>query len=493
MRWLAAIGLVLLMLIPASAAADGAADPTFGSGGYLSLAPARFSGPSGLVIDQQGRMLLGATLEDGSLLRTRAAVLRLLPDGTLDTSFGSGGVVVVEPPAPYRTTRAETFAVDPQGRMVIAGEVDDDVPSLTRLLPDGTPDPAFGSGGMLVAKGAYDGAPAWWLSLAFSGSSIVVAGAAENTPPYGTGLGATAVLARIADNGTPDPAFGNGGFVEFPGTNVTFASGHALAIDGRGRAVLGIWRATTTDFPGDVSAAVVRVTASGALDGTFGSGGQVLLGGLKGRAPLISLTRSGGIVALGAWAALTPGGTILVARLKPNGQLDPAFGTGGEVEATGVPPSNGALDCRGNLIVTGPGGLTRYGPDGRLDPSFKTPAAPPVPVGDTTGVPVFGLFAFAPGGRLMLAGGVNDGPSVIGGATQVGHSAIALARVAASCPIADSRPPTVGLDVHDVLPASPGDGAGRPGGRRCPARPARRRADRRAAAARPGTAGASQR
>ena len=298
---------------------------------------------------------------------------------------------------------------------------------------------------MLVAKGAYDGAPAWWLSLAFSGSSIVVAGAAENTPPYGTGLGATAVLARIADNGTPDPAFGNGGFVEFPGSNVTFASGHALAIDGRGRAVLGIWRATTTDFPGDVSAAVVRVTASGALDGTFGSGGQVLLGGLKGGAPLISLTRSGGIVALGAWAALTPGGTILVARLKPNGQLDPAFGTGGEVEATGVPPSNGALDCRGNLIVTGPGGLTRYGPDGRLDPSFKTPAAPPVRVGDTTGVPVFGLFAFAPGGRLVLAGGVNDGPSVIGGATQVGHSAIALARVAASCPIVDSRPPTVGL------------------------------------------------
>ncbi len=335
--------------------------------------------------------------------------------------------------------------MDPQGRLVIAGEVDDDVPALMRLLPDGTLDPAFGSGGILVAKGAYDGAPAWWLSLAFSGSSIVVAGATENAPPYGTGLGATAVLARIADNGTPDPSFGNGGFVEFPGSNVTFASGHALAIDGRGRAVLGIWRATTTDFPGDVSAAVVRLTASGALDSTFGSGGQVLLGGLKGRAPLINLTRSGGIVALGAWAAHTPGGTILVARLTPNGQLDPAFGAGGEVAATGVPPSNGALDCQGDLIVTGPGGLTRYGPDGRLDPSFKTPAAPPVPVGDTTGVPVFGLFAFAPNGRLILAGGVNDGPSIIGGATQVGHNAIALARVAASCPIIDTRPPAVGL------------------------------------------------
>ena len=445
MRWLAAIGLVLLVLIPASAAADGAADPSFGSGGYLSLAPSRFSSPAGVVIDPQGRMLVGATLEDGSLLRTRAAVLRLLPGGALDPAFGSGGIAVVPPPAPYLTTTAETFAVDAQGRMVIAGELDDDVPALMRLLPDGTPDGAFGSGGIFVAKGAYGGAPAWWHSFAFSGSAIVVAGAAENTPPYGTGLGTTAVLARIADNGTPDPAFGNAGFLELPSPTVTYASGHALAIDSRGRMVLGIWRATTTDFPGDVSAAVVRLTSTGVLDSAFGSGGLVQLGALKGSAPLISLTRGGGIVALGAWAAHGGGGTTVVARLKPNGQLDPAFGTGGEVAAAGAPPSNGVLDCQGDLIVADAGGLQRYGPDGRLDPTFQTPAIARVPVGDTTGVPAFGLFAFAPGGRLILAGVANDGPSVIGGATQVGHSVIALARMAAACPTVDSRPPAVAL------------------------------------------------
>ena len=89
--------------------------------------------------------------------------------------------------------------------MVIAGEVDEDVPALMRLLPDGTPDPTFGSAGVVVAKGAYDGAPAWWLSLAFSGSSIVVAGAAENTPPYGTGLGATAVVRGSPTTARPIP------------------------------------------------------------------------------------------------------------------------------------------------------------------------------------------------------------------------------------------------------------------------------------------------
>ena len=85
------------------------------------------------------------------------------------------------------------------------------------------------------------------------------------------------------------------------------------------------------------------------------------------------------------------------------------------------------------------------------------PTASPVPVGDTTGVPVFGLFAFAPGGRLILAGGVNDGPSVIGGATQVGHSAIAVARVAAACPIVDSRPPVVTLKCAASCRHLPGD------------------------------------
>ena len=191
--------------------------------------------------------------------------------------------------------------------MVVAGEVDDDVPALTRLLPDGTLDPAFASGGMLVAKGAYDGAPAWWLSVAVSGSSIVVAGAAENTPPYGTGLGAHRRPRADRRQRHARPllrqrrlrASSRARTSRSPAT-------HALAIDGRGRAVLGIWRATTTDFPGDVSAAVVRVTTTGALDSTFGSGGLVLLGPLKGRAPLVSLTRSGAIVALGAWTARNP-------------------------------------------------------------------------------------------------------------------------------------------------------------------------------------------
>ena len=348
------------------------------------------------------------------------------------------------PPAPYATSRAEAFAVDPQGRMLLVGEVDDDIPALMRLLPDGSLDPGFASGGILVARGAYDGAPASWQSIALAGSGIVVAGAAENSPPYGTGLGRSAVLARVREDGTPDPGFANGGFLELPGPVVTFASAGAVAIDSSGRIVLGIWRATTTDFPGDVSAAIVRITRAGGMDTTFGSDGRVMLGPLKGKAPLIRLTRAGRIVALGAWTARGGAGTTFVARLRPSGALDTAFGNGGELGGNGPAPYAESFDCEGHLLLSGPGGVKRYGADGRLDTSFRGAAIPRVPVGDTTAVAGLGLFAVTSAG-LVLAGTVSDGPAIVGGATQVGHSAIAVARVTASCPVADRRPPTVSL------------------------------------------------
>ena len=76
--------------------------------------------------------------------------------------------------------------MDLQGRLVFAGEVDESTPAVWRALPDGTLDPAFGSGGIAIARGAYGLLPAWWWSLAFDGSKIIVAGETDNGPPFGT-------------------------------------------------------------------------------------------------------------------------------------------------------------------------------------------------------------------------------------------------------------------------------------------------------------------
>ena len=376
------LGLVLLVLGPVGAAADGGPVRSFGTGGAASFAPARFSSGAGVALDAQGRILVGATLDDGSLLRTRAAVLRLLPDGSLDPSFGSGGVAAIAPPAPYVTSRAEAIALDAQGRIVVAGEVDDDVPAVARLLADGALDPAFATTGLLIAKGAYGGLPGGWKSVVVTGSAIVLAGAVDGAPPFGTSLGRIAVVARIADDGRPDASFASGGFLQLPIAGVTFASTHAIAIDRSGRIVLGIWRATTVAFPGDVAAAVVRVTTAGALDPAFGSGGLAVLGPLQGRAPVVSVTGTGAIVAIGAWTART-GGIASAARLRPGGALDETFGASGELVA-GATPTAGVLDCQGDLLVSGNDGVRRFGPDGRLDRTFRGAGIPPVAVGGTS-------------------------------------------------------------------------------------------------------------
>jgi uncharacterized delta-60 repeat protein len=437
------LGLVLLVLGPVGAAADGGPVGSFGTGGSASFAPARFSSGAGVAVDAQGRLLVGATLDDGSLLRTRAAVLRLLADGSLDPSFGSGGVATIAPPAPYVTSRAEAIALDAQGRTVVVGEVDDDVPAAARLLADGTLDPAFASAGLLIAKDAYGGLPGGWKSVVVTGSAIVLAGAVDGAPPLGTSLGRIAVVARIADDGRPDASFASGGFLQLPIAGVTFASTHAIAIDRSGRIVLGIWRATTVAFPGDVAAAVVRVTTAGALDGSFGSGGLAVLGPLQGRAPVVSVTGTGAIVAVGAWTART-GGIASAARLRPRGTLDETFGASGELVA-GATPTAGVLDCQGDLLVSGNDGVRRFGPDGRLDRTFRGTGIPPVAVGGTSTAASFDSLALGSDGSLLLSGTAADGPIVIGGAAQSGTTALAVARIAASCPIADTTRPTVTL------------------------------------------------
>jgi uncharacterized delta-60 repeat protein len=440
----AALALVLLALGSASAVANGP-DRSFGHGGSASFAPQRFSSGAGVAVDSQGRTLVGATLDDGSLLHTRAAVLRLLPDGSLDPAFGSAGVAVIPPPAPYASSRAEAIALDAQGRIVIAGEVDDDVPAAVRLLPDGTLDPAFAAGGVLVAKGAYSGLPGGWKSVALDGSRIVLAGAVDGAPPFGTSLGRIAVLARIGDDGVPDAGFATGGFLELPIRGVTFASTHAIAIDHRGRTVMGIWRATTIAFPGDVAAAIARVTAAGSLDGSFGSGGLTVLGPLQGRAPAVSVTGAGEIVALGGWAARSGGGIAVAARLRPDGRLDTTFAVNGELRAIGAAPTAAVLDCQGDLLTAGPAGVQRFGPDGRLDRSFRATGIPQVAVGATTAAAGFDSLALAPGGAVLLAGTAADGPVAIGGSTQSGSTAIAVARVSATCPTVDSTRPALTL------------------------------------------------
>jgi uncharacterized delta-60 repeat protein len=169
--------------------ADTTLDTSFGTGGHVQTLVGTFARATALAVQPDGRMVVaGATSPTRSTPESDAFVLRYLPTGAVDTAFGTRTI------ADGELTAATGVALDPAGRIVLVGVTHDDL-LVARFLPDGTPDPAFGTAGRVRTDlGAVDVADA----VAIDGEGrIVVAGTS----------GGAAVLVRYLPTGAVDPAF----------------------------------------------------------------------------------------------------------------------------------------------------------------------------------------------------------------------------------------------------------------------------------------------
>jgi uncharacterized delta-60 repeat protein len=126
-------------------------------------------------------------------------IQRFLRDGRPDRAFGSDGRVVVRPPV--RGLQATVLVAAPGGRMLVGGFAGNRF-VIGRLLPDGKPDPRFGSHGWAMprVRGSLDSTV-----MARAGARILLAGVAEG------GSGARVVLLRLDAHGHRDRGFGHGG------------------------------------------------------------------------------------------------------------------------------------------------------------------------------------------------------------------------------------------------------------------------------------------
>jgi uncharacterized delta-60 repeat protein len=174
--------------------ATGTLDPAFGAGGTTMmqfLGMSAFS--SGLAIDQAKGFVGNATLTTPTALvgTDHHVVFRVSADGTLDTSFGSSGVVDLG------AGEAGGLALAPDGAIVTAGAQGDHF-AITRLDPTGAIDSSFGAGG--------------WTSLFDTGSNATDVEVASDGTILAVGKGGLGMAwARVTSAGVPDPAFGDGG------------------------------------------------------------------------------------------------------------------------------------------------------------------------------------------------------------------------------------------------------------------------------------------
>ena len=256
---------------------DGRVDSTFGGDGTVEedFGFQRNARPSAFAVQPDGRVLIAGT---GS--HSEAFVARLTADGALDPSFAGDGVMNLELP---NLQRVGDMALAPGGRIVVGGTTDgaqlsqynfDRDHLVFRLLDDGALDPAFGGG---------DGIVTLDLSLHDEVKELAVdaAGRVVGAGEYWTGAGYavnTAVFRLLVD-GSPDPSFSGDGSLhadlvpERPSNeNVS-----ELLIDGADRALLSIsaFRQPTGAPPGERQLrALVRYEPDGTADAGFGPEGS---------------------------------------------------------------------------------------------------------------------------------------------------------------------------------------------------------------------------
>jgi uncharacterized delta-60 repeat protein len=421
-------GLVIFLVGPAQAA-SGALDPTFGTDGQVTTAFQDGARANAVVLQPDGKIIAAGT--SGPTSSTGFALARYNPDGSLDTSFGSGGKVTT---AIGSLSEAAALALQPDGKIVAAGSSYDashsaalDDFALARYNPDGSLDTSFGSGGKVTTPIGTSSDEAQTVALQPNGKIVVAGYSWVDTGNEVTDYTIIALVRYNAD-GSLDASFGSGGKVTTRiGPDLAHADAVAVQPDGKivvaGESSLG----TTYHFT------LVRYAPDGSLDQTFGTGGEVITvipGSDYSWAKALVLQPDGKILAIG-WAERIGAptccdGRFALARYKPDGSLDTSFGAGGTVTTAFVAYSEAnalALQADGKIVVAGlrahtPGkafnfdfALARYFSNGSLDPSFGVDGKLTT---EETGSPrgIAGIV-LQPDGKIVATGSSKSGQFVL--------------------------------------------------------------------------------
>lgn len=378
--------LTSLLIIASASVADARGpagvrlDPGFGARGKAMVAfPAQSGSGLGVKYEVPFQFTAGhvemAPAPGGKLVVAGSTkVVRLLANGRVDRGFGSRGVVAI-PPLPGVSFVLAGVAVDSHGRVLVAGSVRP-LPTSTSLDPlrssaavmrftaDGSLDPTFGSGGVLVTDlgfeapsvptGKYPGTAVGVRSIAVDSGNraVITGGAVVKASTCGpTGTLSTAYVARLTETGALDSSFDGDGLR--PIADLASVVQGALTPGGTLFAV-GAGNPPCGDEGGGPAVLLASFNPDGSFDQGFGFSGFRSI--RFPQAPLAAVAPSGRIVLLGGVRSQGSKRSQLVARLLPNGAPDPSFGRTGWINVIlrkGDVFSAVASDRRGRILFAG--------------------------------------------------------------------------------------------------------------------------------------------
>ncbi|HIK16051.1 MAG TPA: cadherin-like domain-containing protein [Leptolyngbyaceae cyanobacterium M33_DOE_097] len=320
---------------------DGSLDLNFGTGGVVTTDFGGFDRGSNIVLQPDGKVIVIGRVDNPDGYSWDFGLSRYNLDGSLDTTFGTGGKVITD----FRRNDTGSSAVlQSDGKLVLAGWSTErftmccytSYSVLSRYNSDGSLDTSFGVNGQVLADGAKNIVtvqPDGKLIVAYNSGS----GFAYEPPPPSDFW-----LRRYNADGSIDTSFGLGGIVTTDFSGDDSASDITLQLDGKLVVVGSLYNSNT----GNSDLWLRRYNAEGSLDTTFGVGGLV--------------TTDFGEDESAADVVVQPDGKIVVAgsvndesrliRYNADGSLDTTFGLGGAI-ATVV--TSVILQPDGNLVVVG--------------------------------------------------------------------------------------------------------------------------------------------
>ena len=329
---------------------NGSLDTTFGTGGIvITQVSGGSSGANSLVIQTDGKIVAGG-------YRTGAfrlfVLIRYNTDGSLDPSFGKGGIVTTQLGSNLNGALS-AINLQPDGKIVAVGGTFVDF-ALARYNTDGSLDTSFGTGGIVITSFSSNNDFAAAVTIQPDGK--IIAAGRSSTPS--TGIGDFA-LARYHTNGSLDASFGDGGKVVTPFSNGNFSDAIEevlLQTDGRIVAVGSAYNGSEQGI------ALIRYNTNGSLDSNFGNGGKVLTtfspsAGFQTYAFSAVIQPDGKIIAAGQ-AGFIDIRDFALARYNTNGSLDISFGNGGKVTTdfnpTRADQANAlAIQSDGKIVAAG--------------------------------------------------------------------------------------------------------------------------------------------
>jgi len=329
----------------------GSLDPGFGNGGRVATPlDGDVSLGAGAALQPDGKIVVAGRIAVGPE-QTDVLVMRLNPDGSPDRSFGSNGQVVTDPTGTAPAARLGSFGdaviVQSDGKILVGGWAARCAgrscsvlnAALLRYNSNGSPDPGFGNGGIVLGE-----------------PDATFATVGENS--------AGEIFALDANGGISEFSAGGAARPSADATSITVASqaGGGNGTDNRpiflpdGRYVVAQGANDAAGGPRDGDVKLARFLGTGAVDTSFSNPafnyGAEPSNRQSDQGFGLALQPDGKVVVVGT--VNSGNGGVGIARVTANGSLDSGFGNGGTIVDTAQPGTEAtvaAIQPDGKILV----------------------------------------------------------------------------------------------------------------------------------------------